>query len=285
MRCEEVRRELSNYVEGELNATLHSRMDEHFRQCKHCRAVLDGTQNIMRLVGDDRAFDLPSGFSERLRQRLASPSIKEPRGRTIPLGIKGEHVSLGDHIAYFWETPREFEEAAGFLETGLRANDHCVVFGHEQANETILRLLRTRGFDLKGLIEERRLSVLGGHSSAEEMLRNIAADFQAALAAGAPLIRLLGNLGWGRQNWPVDDDILEFEAKVTGAAGNFPCVIVCMYDVCSLPGRIVLKGGFETHPVTMCGHVLRENPHYVPIEPFLARLRGETQSGSTGIVQ
>jgi len=30
---------------------------------------------------------------------------------TIELGLRGERVSLGDHIAYFWEKPNEFEEA------------------------------------------------------------------------------------------------------------------------------------------------------------------------------
>jgi hypothetical protein len=45
-------------------------MEEHFKGCEHCSAILDGTKNVVRLVGDGRAFDLPTGFSERLKQRL-----------------------------------------------------------------------------------------------------------------------------------------------------------------------------------------------------------------------
>jgi hypothetical protein len=45
-------------------------MEEHFKGCEHCSAILDGTRNVVRLVGDGRNFDLPSGFSERLKQRL-----------------------------------------------------------------------------------------------------------------------------------------------------------------------------------------------------------------------
>ena len=68
--CEHVWREVSNYLEGEANAELRVRMDEHFKGCKHCTAVLDGTRNVVRLVGDATAFDLPAGFSDRLYQKL-----------------------------------------------------------------------------------------------------------------------------------------------------------------------------------------------------------------------
>ncbi len=68
--CEEVWREVSNYLEGEANAELRVRMEEHFKGCKHCSAVLDGTRNVVRLVGDATAFDLPAGFSDRLYQKL-----------------------------------------------------------------------------------------------------------------------------------------------------------------------------------------------------------------------
>jgi predicted anti-sigma-YlaC factor YlaD len=68
--CEEVWREVSNYLEGEANAELRVRMEEHFKGCKHCTAVLDGTRNVVRLVGDATAFDLPAGFSDRLYQKL-----------------------------------------------------------------------------------------------------------------------------------------------------------------------------------------------------------------------
>jgi predicted anti-sigma-YlaC factor YlaD len=68
--CEEVWREVSNYLEGEANAELRVRMEEHFKGCKHCTAVLGGTRNVVRLVGDATAFDLPAGFSDRLYQKL-----------------------------------------------------------------------------------------------------------------------------------------------------------------------------------------------------------------------
>jgi hypothetical protein len=68
--CFHVWREISNYIDGGIDPELRRRMEEHFKGCEHCRAILDGTKNVVRLVGDGRVFELPSGFSERLKQRL-----------------------------------------------------------------------------------------------------------------------------------------------------------------------------------------------------------------------
>jgi anti-sigma factor (TIGR02949 family) len=68
--CEEVWREISNYLEGEISAEMRARMEEHFKGCKHCTAVLDGTSNVVQLVGNATAFEVPAGFSNRLYRKL-----------------------------------------------------------------------------------------------------------------------------------------------------------------------------------------------------------------------
>lgn len=76
--CLEVWREISNLLDGSVDPALRARMELHFKGCKHCAAIFDGASNSVRLVGDDRAFDLPSGFSDRLLQRLA-PQIDKKK--------------------------------------------------------------------------------------------------------------------------------------------------------------------------------------------------------------
>ena len=70
VNCEQVWQEISNYLEGEVDADLRSAMEEHIRQCKRCSAVLDGTRNVIELYGDERALEIPLGFSQRLHRRL-----------------------------------------------------------------------------------------------------------------------------------------------------------------------------------------------------------------------
>ncbi len=68
--CRHVVFEISNFIEGEVDAELRARMEEHFKACAHCHAIYDGTQNIIRLVGDGTAFDVPAGFGSRLYVKL-----------------------------------------------------------------------------------------------------------------------------------------------------------------------------------------------------------------------
>jgi hypothetical protein len=67
--CDEVWREVSNYLEDEISAGLRTRMDEHFKGCKRCTAVLVGTRNVLRLVGDAAVFDLLSAVSDYIDQK------------------------------------------------------------------------------------------------------------------------------------------------------------------------------------------------------------------------
>jgi hypothetical protein len=195
------------------------------------------------------------------------------RAGEIQLGLREERVKLGDHIAYFWESERQFEEAVGFLLVGIRNRDHIVVFGHDDANKRVVDVLRKEGIDTDHLQTSERMTVITGGPSGDKMLGNIGETFGRAVEQGCGCIRLLGNIGWSKPGWPDDLDILAFEAKVTGAAKAFPCVVMCMYDVASVSGTVMVHGAYETHPLTFCGNVLRENPFYVGVDEFLERLK------------
>ena len=75
MDCEQVWREISKYVDGDVDAGLRSSMDEHVRTCKRCASVLAGVKNVVTLYGDERMLEVPAGFSRRLEKRLAKGSV------------------------------------------------------------------------------------------------------------------------------------------------------------------------------------------------------------------
>jgi len=69
--CLEVIRELSNYIDKDMTPKLREQILAHLLGCSRCTAVYNGLKNTITLIGDSRAFDLPAGFSQRLRARLA----------------------------------------------------------------------------------------------------------------------------------------------------------------------------------------------------------------------
>jgi anti-sigma factor RsiW len=68
--CLEVWREISNYVDGQIDAALRARMEAHFKVCAHCKAIYDGTKNVVKLVGDGVEYQMPEGFSQRLYDKI-----------------------------------------------------------------------------------------------------------------------------------------------------------------------------------------------------------------------
>ena len=182
----------------------------------------------------------------------------------IALGITDDEVPLGSHLIHFWHTDDEFERGVRFLELGIAdESQYCVLFGHDEANQRVLEILRARGYDL-ARIQDDRLVVLRRETSASETLAKIDAAFSDAVAKGATAIRYLGNLGMGQDPLPGRgvDEVVELESGATVLADRYPSVIVCMYDINTVSGRLILDGGFGTHPLTVCRGALRHNPYY-----------------------
>ncbi|MGO9437476.1 MAG: anti-sigma factor family protein [Terracidiphilus sp.] len=68
--CKHVWQHISAYIEGDVDAVLRAEIDKHLETCEICSAVLDSTRNVVILLADDRVFELPVGFSQRLHERI-----------------------------------------------------------------------------------------------------------------------------------------------------------------------------------------------------------------------
>jgi len=75
--CREVWKHLSSYMEGDLTLEKRDQLEHHLRGCRRCTAINDGTKNVVQLLGDKKAIDLPRGLSERLYDRLILQSSQQ----------------------------------------------------------------------------------------------------------------------------------------------------------------------------------------------------------------
>ena len=69
--CKHVWGYISDYIDDSVEAGVREDIERHLEHCEICSAILDSTRNILILTADDRTFELPVGFSERLHERLA----------------------------------------------------------------------------------------------------------------------------------------------------------------------------------------------------------------------
>ena len=78
--CKHVWDQISGYLDDSLSPEIRDLVQQHLEHCEVCSAILDSTRNILVLTADDRVFELPVGFSDRLHARLAQEIKGHERG-------------------------------------------------------------------------------------------------------------------------------------------------------------------------------------------------------------
>lgn len=68
--CKHVWNYISEYLDKTLSEETRAVVQKHLEHCEICSAILDSTRNVIILTADDRVFELPVGFSERLHARI-----------------------------------------------------------------------------------------------------------------------------------------------------------------------------------------------------------------------
>jgi anti-sigma factor RsiW len=78
LNCEGVIRELSNYIDGELDAAVKQELERHLSHCEDCTMVLDQTKKSIEILCDSEPIPLPKDLSSRLHAVLREKLSKKP---------------------------------------------------------------------------------------------------------------------------------------------------------------------------------------------------------------
>ena len=68
--CKHVWDRISEFLDDTLSPEARELMQKHLEHCEVCSAILDSSRNILILTADERVFELPVGYSERLHARI-----------------------------------------------------------------------------------------------------------------------------------------------------------------------------------------------------------------------
>ncbi|HJR01086.1 MAG TPA: MEDS domain-containing protein [Methylomirabilota bacterium] len=278
MTCHELADLVTAYLDGALPPEERDRLEAHLQECPGCQSHVSAVRltvsSLRQLLPAHEDLSTEQGQQVLDVFRTRGLHRRAPRDRDIPLGLGSQLAAVGDHIAYFWESEREFEATAGFLAAGVSLGEGCVLIGHDAANRRLLASLERLGLSVRALMQEHQIQVASVRASADGLLLEVDERIKDAVDRGMPTVRVLGNLNWGRgtAGWPSDREILRLEAHVTSAVERLPSIVVCAYDVTNLPGPMLFKGGVECHPRTFRRDCLLHNELHVPPERFLAEL-------------
>ena len=67
MKCSEFLNELTNYLDGALDARTKSELDEHLAWCHNCYVVCDTTRKTIEIYRNSELYELPDDLRTRLR--------------------------------------------------------------------------------------------------------------------------------------------------------------------------------------------------------------------------
>ena len=70
MKCRDVIRELSEYLDGALDPALVTELERHLEHCEDCQIVVDTTRKTIHLYCNSEPAPLDSGVHERLHRAL-----------------------------------------------------------------------------------------------------------------------------------------------------------------------------------------------------------------------
>jgi len=93
----------------------------------------------------------------------------------------------------------------------------------------------------------------------------------AARKQGYRRTRGIGYMGWALRNRIRADSLMAYEARLNRMLGQYDDPIICAYDLASTNGAVVIDV-MRTHPATLIGGVLQQNPFYIPPEQMLEEL-------------
>ncbi|MCX7643193.1 MAG: zf-HC2 domain-containing protein [Armatimonadetes bacterium] len=70
MKCEDLLKALSDYIDGEIDPSICKEFEEHLRGCEPCKIVIDTVRKTILLYKDAEVYELPYELKQRIHSLL-----------------------------------------------------------------------------------------------------------------------------------------------------------------------------------------------------------------------
>jgi len=191
----------------------------------------------------------------------------------VYFGLPDIYVDIGAHIAHFFRGEQErLSVLLPFIQAGLEAGNQCCLVTEGAASPMIQEHLRDLGVDVEAALASGQLLVSEGGSNAQEMSSMLDGVISGAKSARRDVIRIGGDMTWALSKMPSSEKLLEWEAfydKHIGPRADF--IALCQYDHTRFGGSAIMCA-LQTHPLSIIGNVVQQNPFYRDPEEVLREL-------------
>lgn len=70
MTCSEFLKELTDYLDGSMDARTKAELEEHLTWCHNCYVVCNTTKRTIEIYRDSEVYELPDDLRSRLRTAI-----------------------------------------------------------------------------------------------------------------------------------------------------------------------------------------------------------------------
>ncbi|MCP4676215.1 MAG: hypothetical protein GY854_12045 [Deltaproteobacteria bacterium] len=207
----------------------------------------------------------------------------------LDLGFGNYTCNWGVHIAGLYETEAERDEIIlGFLSQGNMDGDlqlYCPTErSEEDFHECHARLCpscadHTRNTSRFQLFSVKDLYYPQGVFSPWDMDKGLAEFFENSQKNGVRNIRATAEMSWALEAVPGTEHLMAYESRLNYFIPGKPWISVCMYNVTKFSGKTIMQV-LQTHPYTINGGVVTENPYYQDPSQWLEKNNPEFLSAN-----
>jgi hypothetical protein len=190
------------------------------------------------------------------------------------VGVDG--IASGDHVcSMHTSTARRDEVLVPYMRDGLVAGHKCVAAVADPDFNELQARLGSRA-EVDRWLASGQLQLLGVNdrvSSPDTSSVNKMIEFwesgqsPVADSGGYELVRYAADADWWLPQVATISQVLQFESILNRLSERYSAATLCMYDVRSLDGALMIDL-VSTHPKLIIDGVSVRNPAYLPPQPF-----------------
>jgi len=192
---------------------------------------------------------------------------------TVPLGFGDQVASIPSHLCLFHNSDAELQvRERDFLQIALAdPQQGAALFGAPGVAAQLQRNLEVAlDRSLEDEVRRGRLVLIESDPDPDAYLERFRDSLEGLHARGYLMTRGFGRATWDLPGFPAREDHLWLESQLNALIEESQTILLCAYDVTTLPEAALAYGGLETHPRIVLGGRLIDNPSFVDASRYFA---------------
>jgi hypothetical protein len=206
--------------------------------------------------------------------------IKTSNQSSLELGFGKYTCNWGAHLCGLYETEIERDEIIfGFLHQGDEDGDLQLYCPSEQSETDFKQKYAALYHDCAHhpddpscfqIYSAKDLYYPEGEFSPWAMDEGLQSFFSESQKGGTSNIRATAEMAWALEAIPGIEHLMVYESRLNYFIPGKPWISICLYNVNKFSGSIIMNV-LRTHPYTISGGVITENPYYQNPDKWLAK--------------